>query len=116
MHEELLRLVLDYDMLRRFFANHSEGLVLFNLEGTCILANRALANMLGYSAQKAAHSSSDFHKSVSQRLKLADEDCLGNRFRLGADMVNQQMELLSKKGEDVSVLVNGTIVGERNRR
>ena len=110
MDEELLRLVLDYDMLRWFFANHSEGLVLFNLEGTCILANRALANMLGYSAEEAARSSSDFHKSVSQRLKLADKTVWGT-IQTGGHMVNQQMELLSKKGEDVSVLVNGTIVG-----
>jgi PAS domain S-box-containing protein len=110
MHEELLRLVPDYDMLRRFFANHTEGLVLFNLEGTCVLANRALANMLGYSAEEAARSPSDFHKSVCQWLKLTDRTVWGT-IQAGADVVNQQMELLNKKGEDISVLVNGTIVG-----
>jgi len=111
MHEELLRLVPDYEMLRRFFANHPEGLVLFDLEGTCVLANRALANMLGYSAEEAARSASDFRKSVSLELKLADGTAW-DPIRAGDDIVNQQMELSNKKGEHVSVLVNGTIVGE----
>ena len=109
MHEE--RLVLDDDMLRRFFANHSEGLVLVNLEGTCVLANRTVASMLGYSAEEAALSPSDFHKSVSQGLMLADAT-LWDPIRAGDDIVNHQMELLNKKGEHVSVLVNGTIVEE----
>lgn len=109
MDEELSRLVLDYDMLRRFFANHTEGLVLFNLRGTCLVANRALANILGYSAEEAASSSSDFHKYVSQRLNLTDGIVWGP-IQAGGALVNQQMELLNKKGEDISVLVNGTIV------
>ena len=111
MRQDLLRLVLDHDMLSRFFANHPEGLVLFDLEGTCVLANRALANMLGYSAEEAARSPSDFHKSVSEWLKFADGTVWGP-IQAGGDMLNRQMELSNKEGEHVSVLVNGTIVGE----
>ena len=110
MHEKPLRLVLDYDNLRRFFANHAEGLVLFDLEGTCVLANRALANVLGDSEEEAPRSSSDFHKSVSQLLRLADGAVWAPIWACG-EIVNRQMELLNKKGEDVSVLVNGTVVG-----
>jgi PAS domain S-box-containing protein len=110
MHEELLRLVLDYEMLRRFFANHPEGLVLFDPEGTCLLTNRALANMLGHSAEEAARTSSDSHTSVSQSLKLADGTAWDS-IRAGDDVVNRRMELSNKKGENVSVLINGTIVG-----
>ena len=109
MYEERFRLVLDEDIFLRFFANHPHGLVLFDLEGSCRLANRALADMLGYSAEDLSLSTPAFHRAVSQQLKLRNQNLWGV-IRTENRVLNREMDLLSKSGEKLSVLISGTIV------
>ncbi|MGO9120594.1 MAG: PAS domain S-box protein [Desulfomonilaceae bacterium] len=109
MYEERFRLVLEEDIFLRFFANHPHGLVLFDLEGSCRLVNRALADMLGYSAEDFSRSTPDFHRAVSQRLKLGNQNVWG-MIQTESRVLNREMVLLSKSGEKISVLISGTIV------
>jgi PAS domain S-box-containing protein len=109
MYEERFRLALDEEILLRFFANHPCGLVLFDLEGSCRLANRALADMLGYSADDLSLSTPAFHRAVSQQLKLRNQNLWGV-IRTENRVLNREMDLLSKSGEKLSVLISGTIV------
>ncbi len=109
MHEELFRPVLEDDIFLRFFANYPQGLVLFDLEGDCRVANRALAEMLGYSAKDLARSTSALHRAISQHLKLRAQNVWG-LLRTENTVVNREMVLLSRRGEKLSVLINGAIV------
>ena len=109
MYEERFRLVLDEDIFLRFFANHPHGLVLFDLEGSCRLVNRALADMMGYSAEDLSLSTPAFYRAVSQQLKLRNQNLWG-MIRTENRVLNREMDLLSKSGEKLSVLISGTIV------
>jgi PAS domain S-box-containing protein len=109
MYEERFSLVLDEDIFLRFFANHPCGLVLFDIEGSCRLVNRALADMLGYSGEDLSLSTPAFHRAVSQQLKLRNQNLWGMT-RTENRVLNREMDLLSKTGEKLSVLISGTIV------
>jgi PAS domain S-box-containing protein len=109
MYEEQVRLVLEDDILLRFFANHPHGLILFDLEGSCRLVNRALADMLGYATDDYSLSTPAFHRAISRQLKLANKNVWGP-IQTQNRVHNGEMDLLSKSGEKLSVLISGTIV------
>lgn len=95
-----------------FFRDHPAGLVIFDLEGTVIDANPALALTLGCSADESPISPSTREK-IARCLQLGNSTLWGE-IRTGYNLVNREMELDTDSGDGIAVLVNGSIMEHRS--
>jgi PAS domain S-box-containing protein len=94
-----------------FFQSHPVGMVIFDLGGTVIDANPALARMLRCRSEVYPASPAT-RKEIAKRLQL-DNRAVWGEIRTGSNLVNREMELDADSDDRIAVLVNCSIMEHR---